>query len=122
MAVAVTITHSTPSDATFSVEGAAAWDADHIIEGLPSVVEVEVDFGTKPRWDKNFTITDASISVASKVIAVQSGKTATGRLPGDAQWDAINCAVLPGVGQATLFCTASPGPVVGKRIIQYEVM
>jgi hypothetical protein len=120
--MAVVVTHSTPSDGTFSAEGALAWDANHSISGLPTVVEVEVDFGTNPRWDQKFTITDAAISADSKIIAVQSGKTATGRRPGDAQWDSINCAILPGVGQATLFCTASPGPVVGKRIIQYEVM
>lgn len=32
--MAATITHSTPADDSFSVEGAAAWDATHTVTGL----------------------------------------------------------------------------------------
>lgn len=141
--MAVAVTHSTPADGTFSPEGQAAWDAEHGITGLSTVagtgsyndltdkptiptvpespVAIEVDFGTKPVYDATFTITDAAITALSNVSAQQSGKVATGRVAGDSAWDAINCAVLPAAGSAVLYCTASPGPVVGRRIIQYQV-
>lgn len=35
--MAVTVTHSTPSDASFSPAGASAWDAGHIVLGLAAV-------------------------------------------------------------------------------------
>jgi len=89
--------------------------------GSVTVVEVEIDFGTKPVFDALFTVVDASVNAASKVTVTESGKTATGRTQGDAQWDSIDGAALPGAGSFQLFCTASPGPVVGRRLMQYFV-
>jgi len=120
--MAVTVTHSTPADGTFSQEGQAAWDAEHTVSGLPlSPVDVEVDFGAKPVYDAAFTITDAAITAASIISAQPSGKVATGRVAGDGAWDAIAVSVLPATGSAVLYCTANPGPVVGRRIIQYQI-
>ena len=89
--------------------------------GGGTVTEVEVDFGSAPRYDAEFTITDAAISAASKVTVSESGKAATGRVAGDAQWDSISCAALPGTGVATVYAMAHPGPVVGRRILQYSI-
>lgn len=84
-------------------------------------VEIEVDFGTAPVYDKAFTVVDATVSAASKILVSESGKAATGRVAGDAAFDSIAAAALPGSGQFTLYCTANPGPVVGRRILQYQV-
>lgn len=89
--------------------GAAAW------------VEYEVDFGSTPAWDATFTVTDASVSATTEVAVVPSGKTATDRAAGDALWDAITYAAVPGTGAFTLYALATPGPVVGKRYILYQV-
>lgn len=90
--------------------------------GGASWTEGEVDFGTTPRRDQQFTITDASISSSSKVIVIESGKIATGRVAsGDAQWDSVSFAALPASGTATVYATANPGPVVGRRKFQYTV-
>jgi len=35
----VVVTHSTPSDNTFSAAGAAAWDADHQLSGVGTMAE-----------------------------------------------------------------------------------
>lgn len=37
--MAVTITHTTPADGTFSATGAAAWDANHAVSGLGTMAE-----------------------------------------------------------------------------------
>jgi len=89
--------------------GSAAW------------TEYEVDFGSTPVYDATFTVTDATVSATTEVAVVQSGSAATGRAAGDALWDSIACAAVPGSGQFTLYALATPGPVVGKRKILYQV-
>jgi hypothetical protein len=86
------------------------------------VTEAEVDFGTTPRWEAQFTITDAAVLSTSKIIISESGKIATGRVAaGDAQWDSISIAALPATGSFIAYCRADPGPVVGKRKLHYMV-
>jgi len=82
--------------------------------------EAEVDFLT-PSYDYQFTVTDATVGVASKITVIPCGKAATGRTADDWQWDGITFAALPAVGSFTLYATAHPDPVVGKRKIQYSV-
>ena len=82
--------------------------------------EAEVDVLT-PSYDYQFTITDAAVDVASKITVIPCGKAATGRTADDWQWDGITFAALPAVGSFTLYATAHPGPVIGKRKIQYSV-
>lgn len=84
--------------------------------------EVEIDFGSgTPKFDAQFTVTDAEVSGTSKIIVMESGKAATGRVSGDAQWDQLQLSAEPGTGNFTLYVLAIPGPVVGKRKIQYQV-
>ncbi len=89
--------------------GSAAW------------TEYEVDFGSTPTYDATFTVTDAAVSGITEVAVVQSGATATGRAAGDALFDSITYAAVPAAGSFTLYALASPGPVVGKRKILYQV-
>jgi hypothetical protein len=42
--MAVTITHSTPADGTFSATGAAAWDANHVVSGLDGISTAAVGY------------------------------------------------------------------------------
>jgi hypothetical protein len=89
--------------------GSAAW------------TEYEVDFGSTPAYDATFTVVDAAVSGTTEVAVVQSGATATGRAAGDALFDSITYAAVPAAGQFTLYALATPGPVVGKRKILYQV-
>ena len=89
--------------------------------GSFSATEIEVDFGTKPVFDALFTISDGAVSATSKIVISESGKPATGRVAGDAQFDSISAAANPGTGSFALYCMARPGPVVGKRKLQYSV-
>ena len=83
--------------------------------------ETEVDFGTAPTFNKSFTVTDAAVSAASKVAIVPSGKAPTGLTADEWEWDIIQCAADPAAGSFTVRCLAIPGPVMGKRKLQYQV-
>lgn len=90
--------------------------------GGGSMTEIEVDFGAAPVYDAQFTITDGTVTAASKIMVNESGNIATGRVAsGDSRWDSIAGAALPAAGSFTLFCKANPGPVVGKRKMLYMV-
>lgn len=87
-----------------------------------AITEIEIDFGTKPVPSKSFTITDAAVSATSKISIVPSAKTATGRVnTDDMEWDGLNLAAVAGTGSFTVYAVANPGPVVGKRVINYIV-
>lgn len=84
--------------------------------------EVEIDFGSTPVYDATFTITDAAItSSAVQMILVPCGKAATGRTADDWQWDGGTFVANPGTGSATCYATFTPGPIVGKRMLQYQI-
>ncbi len=81
----------------------------------------EIDFGTAPAYSATFTIVDAEVSTSSKVVAVPDGATATGRVGNDWEWDGIVFACVPATGEFTLTALATPGPVVGRRKVYYQV-
>lgn len=89
--------------------------------GSFAMTEVEVDFGSTPRFDAQFSIADGTVAPSSKVLIQESGKAATGRVTGDSQWDSIDVAALPAAGSFIAYCRADPGPVVGRRLLQYAV-
>jgi hypothetical protein len=100
-------------------------ELDAAIAGIPpgsaSWTAVEVDFGSEPVWDKTFTITDAGVTALSDVAVVPSGRIATGRVGNDAAWDNLLLAATPAAGSFELTALAVPGPVVGRRIVQYQI-
>ena len=83
--------------------------------------EQEIDFGAAPVYSAAFVVTDAAISAASKVQVLPCGKAATGRTADDWAWDGATFAANPGAGSADCYAIFSPGPIVGKRRIQYSV-
>ncbi len=89
--------------------------------GGGSWTEAEIDFGSDPVYEASFTITDAGISGTSKVQVLPCGKEATGRTADDWHWDGATFAANPGTGSATCFAVFTPGPIVGRRKIQYSV-
>lgn len=89
--------------------------------GGASWTEVEVDFGSDPVYEALFTITDGSINSSSKVQVLPCGKAAAGRTADDWQWDGATFAANPGSGAATCYAVFTPGPIVGRRKVQYSV-
>lgn len=90
--------------------------------GGASWTEAEIDFGSAPVYEASFTITDAAItSSAVKMQVLPCGKAATGRTADDWQWDGATFAANPGAGSATVYAQFMPGPIVGRRKVQYSV-
>jgi hypothetical protein len=107
------------SDATMAATGT---DKKITTANILKWTETEIDFGTTPQWAMTFTVTDANCtSSALHVAVVQSSNTATGRTAGDVEWDQLLLAALPGTGSFVVTAMAFPGPVVGKRKIQYQI-
>ena len=90
--------------------------------GAASWTEVEIDFGSTPVYDATFTITDAAITSSTvKMALVPCGKAATGRTADDWQWDGGTVVANPGTGSARCYATFTPGPIVGRRKLQYQI-
>lgn len=72
----ISVTHSTPADGTFSTEGAAAWDAGHVVAGLGTMAEQNAN---------NVSITGGSISgttiTGSITTATNLAGGSTGQIP-----------------------------------------
>lgn len=109
------------TDATLTGDGTSGSPLSVVAAGGASWTEVEVDFGSTPVYSKTFTVTDASVSGASKVAVVPCGKVATGGSEDDWEWDGITFAANPSAGSFHLMAAAFPGPVAGKRKISYQV-
>src|SRR5574343_396988 len=87
--------------------------------GSTTTTETTINFGTKPVYDKSFTITDAGVTGSSKILIFPSGNAPSGRHSDDWQWDSITFAAVAGSGQFTLYANAN-GPVEGTRNIYYQ--
>ncbi len=94
---------------------------DAAIAGLGGATSYELDFGSVPTPDKMFTITDASVSAASKITVSPNGNPATGRVGNDYAWDIINFSAVPATGTFDVYASVVNGSVVGKRNIYYSV-
>lgn len=90
------------------------------IPGLAAFNEVEVDLGAIPKRAHRFTVSNAGISVASKIQVLPCGRPATGRGSDDWEWDGATFAALPAAGSALVWAKFS-GLVAGKRMIQYAI-
>lgn len=99
--------------------GGTAWRAGG---AGASWTEAEIDFGSAPVYSASFTITDAAItSSAVKLQVLPCAKAATGRTADDWEWDGATFAANPGTGSATCYALFTPGPIVGRRRIQYSI-
>jgi len=84
-------------------------------------VETEIDFGSSPVGSTSATITDTASTTDSIITVAPSAKAATNRTGDDMAWDGLMLSALPGTGSFTVYAMAVPGPVVGKRYIQYSI-
>jgi hypothetical protein len=86
-----------------------------------TVTTAEIDFGTEPQWSMEFAIDDPNIDSTMRVVVSQSSATATDRIGNDTAWDQLLLAGTTTAGQVLVTALAVPGPVVGKRVIQYQI-
>lgn len=101
----------TDSVATINVSGG----------GTSSINQVEIDFGLIPTRSKTFVVPDASVSVSSRILPLQSGEAATGRDADENEMDPVLFSAIPGIGQFILIGSSLNGPVAGKFKVNYSV-
>lgn len=92
----------------------AVWALDTAVE------RIEVDFGSTGVPSASFVIVDPSVTASTRIVAWESAETATGRVGVDQEWDQLLLATVAAAGTFTLYATAVPGPVVGKRVLYYQ--
>lgn len=95
-----------------------------LISTLPasaSLSVTEVDFGSTPLSEQTFTITDASVSGTSKIIAWMSGLTPTGKDQDELEMDSFWVEANPGTGNFTLYIRGLEGYLADKFKVLYMV-
>jgi hypothetical protein len=85
--------------------------------------ELEINFGSFPVYDYTFSINDSQVSSGSKIIVSSCGKPNSNGFSDEWLWDQISFAAYPNpTGSVfTLYTMAVPGPIQGKRMIQYQI-
>ena len=79
-----------------------------------SLKQVTLDFGTVPVYSKAITFNDDLTAIS--VVTMTAHATSD-----ELEMDGFSCAVKSGVGNATAYIQAIPGPVTGTRIFNYLV-
>ena len=98
--------------------GPVVWSA---VGSPPVVTQVEVDFGALPSWGAEFALVVPAATGASRVNVWESGATATGRVGNDQAWDQLLLSAAPSLGQIVITAIPMPGPVVGRRVVCYQI-
>ena len=78
--------------------------------GSFSISEAEIDFGnSEVFFDGVFTVVDASINSAHRLLVNQSGEAPTGKDEDENEMDALALRAVAGTGQFTLYVTCHEG-------------
>jgi hypothetical protein len=88
--------------------------------GALSVTEAEIDLGADPNDDFVITVIDAAIVATHNIIVVPSAEASSTNDEDEAEMDSLLMAAVAGTGQFTLYVRAIPGPVSGRRKINYQ--
>jgi hypothetical protein len=91
------------------------------VGGAPQLTRVELDFGSVAVDEKVFTVIDASVVPASRVVMTHSGAPATGKQADEAEFDAIDCRCEPLTGSFRVYATSLLGKVLGPFKFDYVV-
>jgi hypothetical protein len=91
------------------------------ITSLADITQTEIDFGSTPTHCKSFTVTDASVTVSTHIVASVAYVAATSKSADEAEMDPIMLICQPGSGQFTVHATAMQGRVAGAFKINYIV-
>lgn len=87
--------------------------------GSATVTSIEIDIGAVPVKNKTITVTDAGVLPTTKILAVQSGRAATGRPADENEMTRLNIVPYPETGSFKLWISCLTGSMRGKFIIDY---
>jgi len=84
--------------------------------------QTEIDMGTATDTKtKSFTIVDANVSAASRIIMVQSLAAATGKSQDENEMDYLTARCVPAAGSFTTYIESETGSVTGAFKFDYAV-
>lgn len=86
-----------------------------------SISQTEIDFGATPVAEASFTITDAAVSAASRIIGTVAYVAPTGKDLDELEMDGLDLKFAPGSGQFTLYARGLDGYVADKFVVNYQV-
>ena len=104
----VDVTNSITKRIAFSLTGAARYR------------QTEIDFGTIPIYEKEFTIVDTDISAASNIIAQLAYVAPTEKELDELEFDNLDFRCAPGAGSFTLYVRSLEGLVADKFKVNYS--
>lgn len=90
--MALSVTHSTPADGTFSASGQAAWDAAHTVTGLATVAETGAHSDLSGVGTNTHAQIDTHLANTSNPHSVTKTQVGLGNVTDDAQTKA---AIVP---------------------------
>lgn len=110
------------TDGRIYAKNDAGTEYDLTTTGGGTMTEIEIDFGTTPKFSEIFDISDAAATTSSKIIAAPSAAAATGKTQDEIEFDTVVVAATCLTnGTIRVVCHALPGPVVGKFKINYQI-
>tara|TARA_R110000868_G_scaffold68110_1_gene201474 strand:- start:494 stop:1789 length:1296 start_codon:yes stop_codon:yes gene_type:complete len=86
-----------------------------------NVKQTEIDFGTTPVSEAEFTIVDADVSATSQIIGTVAYEAPTDKDLDELEMDALDLKFGAGVGQFTLYVVGMNGYIADKFKINYLV-
>lgn len=86
-----------------------------------SISTTEIDFGTTPISEAEFTVTDATVSPASHIIGQVAYEAPTGKDIDELTMDAIDLKFQPGSGEFYIYAKGLEGYLADKFKINYLV-
>lgn len=104
---------------TADASGNGTWQAASGGSGSTSIKSTEIDFGTTPIWEKDFTITDAAVSPATKVRAYIGYEAPTGKTLDELEFEHIVLLANGGSGVINLNARSLLGKVIGRFVVHY---
>ncbi len=90
--------------------------------GSVNIKQTEVDFGTTPISEKEFTVTDTDVLVTSQLIAQVAYEAPTGKDLDELEMDDLQIRCQPGTGQFLMFIRTADGSYLADKFkINYLV-
>lgn len=89
--------------------------------GTVNVKQTEVDFGTTPLAEAEFTVVDAEVSLTSQLIGTIAYEAPTGKDLDELEMDAIDVRFQPGTGQFIVRVKGLEGYLHDKFKINYLI-
>ena len=89
--------------------------------GSINIKQIEIDFGTIPISEKEFTITDEEVLITSQITGNVAYEAPTGKELDELEMDSIDLKFASGSGQFKIYAKGLEGYLEGKFKINYLI-